>query len=197
MINEEYLFFEKLNLTHVMKMMSWGEHEDHLFVDYNFKFRTKEECKDFLLQKTLLPVNKYYAIIYSEEVIGFLGTKNINFLKKSSTLGIVLNPDVVNMGFGKVALKKFLNFYFNEQNMRKMDLLVAGYNPRAKKLYEKMGFKKTKRFLELYPNGNNIDINSQEMKPHKMEFVQKGNILYNYVYKMELKKEDFNIEICN
>lgn len=197
MIKEEYLFFEKLNLSHVIKMMDWGEHTDPLFLDYNFKFRSEEECKEFLLQKTFFPVNKYYAIIYCEEVIGFLGNKNINLLSKSSTLGLVLNPDLVNMGFGKVVMKKFLKYYFFEKNMKKMDLLVSGYNPRARKVYKSMGFKEIKRFLEAYPNGNNIDINSEKIKPFKDEFVIKGETIYNYVYKMELKKEDFNIEICS
>lgn len=191
MIKEDYINFEELSLSHVLKMKNWGTHLDPLFRDYNFRFNTDEEAKDFLLQKTMLPINKYYAVTYSEEMIGFLGMKNINPITKSSTLGFVLNPSVINMGFGTVVLKKFMKFYFNDKKMKKMDLFVAGYNTRARKVYEKIGFKEIKKRLDLYPNGNNIDETSPEYENISDEFVRKGNILYNFIYKMEIKREDF------
>lgn len=196
MINEDYINFEPLKLKHVLKMRDWGRHKSPLFQDYNFTFKTEEDCKDFLMEKTLSPFNSYYAIIYSEEVIGFLGNKNINFLTRSSTLGLVLNPSLVGMGFGTKVLRKFLTYYFNDKGMNKMKLLVAAYNDRALKVYEKMGFKKVSQHLELYPNFT-IDKNSQAYLDHKSAFVEKGRTLYTYVYKMELRKEDFNLEIHN
>lgn len=196
MIREEYIYFEPLKLNHVLKMRSWGRHKSPLFQDYNFNFRTEEDCQDFLMAKTLSPFNSYYAIIYAEEVIGFLGNKNINFLTRSSTLGLVLNPSLVGMGFGTKVLAKFLEFYFNEKGMRKMKLLVAAYNDRALKVYEKIGFKKVSEHIEPYPNFS-IDKSSKDYLDHKADFVEKGKVLYNYVYKMELRKEDFNFEIHN
>lgn len=194
MIREEFLYFEKLNLDHVLKMRTWGLHQSTLFQDYNFDFESERECRAFLMEKTLSPLNQYYAIIYAEEVIGFLGNKNINIFTKSSTLGLVLNPVLVGMGFGSVLLPKFLDYYFNNKHMKKMDLLVAAYNDRALKLYKKVGFQKTSSHLEPYPNVY-IDEKSEEYKKHREAFVRKGKVLYNYIYKMELRKEDFNYEI--
>lgn len=196
MIREEYIYFEPLKLNHVLKMRAWGRHKSPLFQDYNFNFKSEEDCKDFLMAKTLSPFNSYYAIIYAEEVIGFLGNKNINFLTRSSTLGLVLNPSLVGMGFGTKVLAKFLDYYFNDKGMRKMKLLVAAYNDRALKVYEKIGFKKVSEHIEPYPNFS-IDKSSKDYLDHKAAFVEKGKILYNYVYKMELRKEDFNFEIHN
>lgn len=190
MVNPDYINFEKLTLEHVKKFRNWGLHENELFFDYNFNFVSEQECKDFLFIKTASPLNRYYAIIYSEEVIGFISAKRINFLTKSSTLGIVLNPSLMNMGFGTIALRKFLECYFYEMNMKKIYLLVSGYNPRARRVYEKMGFKEVKRFLEPYPNLK-IDESSENYLKFKDEFVKKGNIFYNYVYKMKLEKEEF------
>ena len=127
MINGDYIIFERLTLDHIRDMKHWGIHKSPLFRDYNFIFRSDEERKNFLLQKTLSPLNQYYAIIYINEVIGFLGMKKINFLTKNSTLGLVLNPDLVGMGYGTAVLCKFLDFYFNVKKMKKMELEVAGY----------------------------------------------------------------------
>ncbi|MFB0972360.1 MAG: GNAT family protein [Neofamilia sp.] len=195
MINGDYVFFEKLTIEHIREMRHWGIHTSPLFRDYNFIFRSDEERKNFLLQKTLSPLNKYYAIIYINEVIGFLGIKKINYFTKNSTLGIVLNPDLVGMGYGTAVLWKFLDFYFNVQKMKKMELEVAGYNPRARKLYEKMGFKVKKSYLEPYPNLF-LDEDSKEYKEFKEEFVMKNGRLYNYIYRMELQKEEFKFELC-
>lgn len=196
MIKGDYIEFEKLTLNHIRKMKHWGVHKSPLFRDYNFIFRSDEERKDFLLQKTISPFNKYYAIIYINEVIGFIGLKKINILTKNSTLGLVLNPDLVGMGYGTAVLCKFLDDYFNVQNMKKMELEVAGYNPRARKVYEKMGFVEKKSYLQSYPNIS-IDKNSPEYLEFKKEFViGKNGKVYNYVYKMELQKEEFKFELC-
>ncbi len=196
MIKAEYVEFEKLTLEHIRKMKHWGIHTSPLFRDYNFIFRSDEERKNFLLQKTLSPFNKYYAILYLNEVIGFIGLKKINYITKNSTLGLVLNPDLVGMGYGTATLCKFLDYYFNQLNMKKMELEVAGYNPRARKLYEKMGFKEKKSYLEPYPN-RNIDEKSPEYLQFKKEFVKdKNDKIYNYVYRMELQKEEFKFELC-
>ncbi|MDO5028118.1 MAG: GNAT family protein [Bacillota bacterium] len=193
-IRPDYIYFEPLKLDHVLKMMNWGRHQSQLFQDYNFNFSNQSQCSLFYLEKTLPPLNSYFAIIYAEEVIGFLGNKNINWLTRSSTLGLVLNPSLVGLGFGSVVLPKFLDYYFNEKSMKKMKLLVAAYNDRALKLYKKVGFKKVSQHLEPYPNLT-IDPDSQEYLDHQDAFVKKGSVLYNYVYKMELRKEDFNFEI--
>ncbi|NLW42099.1 MAG: GNAT family N-acetyltransferase [Tissierellia bacterium] len=195
MINGDYIIFERLTLDHIRDMKHWGIHKSPLFRDYNFIFRSDEERKNFLLQKTLSPLNQYYAIIYINEVIGFLGMKKINFLTKNSTLGLVLNPDLVGMGYGTAVLCKFLDFYFNVKKMKKMELEVAGYNPRARRLYEKMGFKVKKSYLDLYPN-KTLDENSPEYKEFQDQFVMEKNKLYNYIYRMELQKEEFKFELC-
>lgn len=195
-VNPDYLFFERLTLEHVKKFRDWGLHKSQLFQDYNFNFRDEKECREFLFVKTASPLNKYFAILYSEQIIGFISAKRINYLTKSSTLGIVLNPDLINMGYGSAALKKFLEYYFKKMKMRKIFLHVAGYNERARHVYEKMGFKEMAKFLEPYPNGK-IDQNSEEYLKFKDEFVKKNEIFYNYVYKMELKREEFLDEVSN
>lgn len=196
MLKRDYLRFERLNLEHIRAMKHWGIHKSPLFKDYNFIFRSDRERKDFLIQKTLSPFNKYYAIIYINQVIGFLGMKSINYLSRNSTLGLVLNPDLVGMGYGTLALSRFLDYYFNKMKMRKMELEVAGYNPRARRLYEKMGFREKKFYLDPYPNGR-IDEESLEYQEFKDQFVKdKKGRTYNYTYRMELKREDFKFELC-
>lgn len=194
MPNQDFIFFEKLELDHVLKMINWGEHANPLFEDYNMGLKTEKDCRRFLHYKTFSPLNKYFAIMYSAEVIGFIGLKNINPIFKSSTLGLVLNPSLVSMGFGSLLLPKFLKYYFDELKMKTMYLLVSGYNDRARRLYEKVGFSYIKEYLEPYVNVY-LDENSKEYKDNIHEFVKHGDDLYSYAYKMELKRKDFDFEV--
>lgn len=194
MPDRKLLKFEKLQLDHVRSMVKWGRHDNPLLFDYNFVQKSEDEFKLFYLDKTLSPFNRYYAVIYDGEVIGYLGIKKINILTKTSTLGFVLSPDYVDGGFGTVVLSEFLRIYFTSFNMKKMVLEVAAYNPRAKRVYEKMGFVEAGYYLDRYPNDPPPE-NNPYYQEHKDVFVYKDGILYNYIYRMELRKEDFDFEI--
>lgn len=194
MPDKKLLRFEKLQIEHVREMVNWGNHENPLLFDYNFHQRYEDGFKLFYLDKTISPFNKYFAVIYDEMVIGYLGIKKINIITKNSTLGIVLDPGLVGEGFGTMVLSEFLKIYFTSFNMKKMVLEVAAYNPRAKRLYENMGFVEAGYYLDKYPNEP-----PDEFDPYYLEFkdvfVKKDNTLYNYIHRMELRKEDFNFEV--
>lgn len=194
MPDRKLLKFEKLQLDHVRSMVSWGRHENPLLQDYNFLQESEDEFKLFYLDKTLSPFNRYYAVIYDGEVIGYLGIKKINILTKNSTLGLVLNPSIIEEGYGTMVLSEFLKYYFDALKMKKMILEVAAYNPRAKRVYEKMGFVEAGYYLDKYPNNPPRDDDPYYLE-HRDVFVKKDGELYNYLYRMELRKEDFKFEI--
>lgn len=191
MYQEEYLEFPALTLDHIDDMDKWGFHKNPLLFDYNVRFRDKTDKQTFYRAKTLSPFNRYFAIYYKEEMMGFIGLKAINPLSRNSTLGLVMNPSQVGKGFGTFMLEKFLNMYFNELNMNKMTLVVASYNTRAFRLYKNMGFKEIKEFYDVYPN-KEPDFTSDYVRKHRDKFDNIGSTWYFKAIKMELRKEEYN-----
>lgn len=182
--------FEEFTVEHAISMKSWGDHKDPLFYDYNFRLRNDLEVREFMNQKAYNPFCLYYAIINEGEMIGFIGLKRINAFTKNSTLGLVLNPDEVDKGYGSTALYEFLKIYFHELGFNKMVLDVASYNKRALRLYEKMGFKITKKSKMRYENPYNTTSDEEFLRFPDCFIFKNGKVL-NYFYKMRLTKSEF------
>ena len=94
-----------------------------------------------------------YVICFAEkteEIIGRLRIQNINWLHKNCEIGLDILPEYRGKGFGKKSYEMVLEFLFNQYNMHMVYLKVADFNPNAKKLYEKVGFKKTGRLPQFY-----------------------------------------------
>lgn len=144
-----------LEIGDVFLMRGWGKHDNPLIADYNFPDLTDREIERWYKKKTSSFRNKYFAI-YNEEnkFIGYLGMKDIKRLRKESTLGLVFDPNYVSKRYGTETLETFLNYYFNELNMKRMYLEVAEFNVRAYKLYRNMGFKEDGYYLDYFSTKN-------------------------------------------
>lgn len=180
-----------LKIEDAFQMRDWGFHKNPLLSDYNFPRMTDREIEKWYLLKTCSFKDKYFAIRDEEsKLIGYMGIKNIKLIKKESTLGIVLDPDKMDKGYGTEALSLFLNYYFTEMNMKKMYLEVAEFNTRAKRVYEKVGFTEDGYYLDLFYD-KKLDLLSRYYLDKKSSFVIDGKKIYNYVYRMKLEREDF------
>ena len=170
----ERIFIRPLRVEDVFNMRKWGVHKNPLLSDYNFP-----EMSDRQILKTKSFFNKYFAILTKEDrLIGYMGIKEIKFLKKESTLGIVFDPDLLDSGYGTETLKYFLKEYFNQMNMKKMYLEVAEFNKRARRVYEKMGFKYSGYYLEEFFDWD-LDLQSSYFKEVESCFVINGKKIYN------------------
>ena len=179
-----------LLVDHVFLMRKWGFHETPLLTDYNFPRMTDSEVRRWYRYKTLNPFNRYFAVLADDILIGYMGIKNIRMFKRESTLGIVFDPNYVDKGYGTRTLSLFLNYYFNELNMKTMYLEVAKFNKRAMRVYKKLGFETTYYYCEEFFN-QGLDLKDSYYLQAKTSFVIKDEKLYNYIYKMRLDKEDF------
>ena len=185
---------KKFNLEDAYLMRKWGKHQNPLLEDYNFPEMTDKELEDWYHMKTRHMFDKYYSIYDREgnQMIGYMGTKNINLIRKSSTLGIVLDPKKVSLGYGSDALKSFLIYYFSTLKMKRMYLEVAEFNKRAYRLYEKIGFKNIGYYMdEINFPKEHINNNNKYYLENKSFFVIDRGKVYNYIYRMELNKDDF------
>ena len=180
-----------LTLEDAAEMRGWGMHKNPLLFDYNFPYENDYEIKKWFRSKTFSIRNKYYSIKDKEDrLIGYMGTKNKNYLLKNSFLGIVFDPDLVNMGYGTQTLKLFLPYYFKELKMKTLYLEVSEFNERALKLYKNIGFVEDGYYLDLF-SIQDLDLTTEEFKRYQTSFVFKDEKIYNYIYKMKLTKKRF------
>ena len=90
--------------------------------------------------------DKRYVICFKdnpEEIIGRLRIQNINWQHHNCEVGLDILPNYRGKGFGVKSYNMLLDFLFNQYNMNMVYLKVADFNPGAKKLYHKVGFKET------------------------------------------------------
>ncbi|WP_097025959.1 GNAT family N-acetyltransferase [Clostridium peptidivorans] len=80
-----------------------------------------------------LETNKY---------IGGCGIQKVNWISRVATVGIMIgDKDYWGKGYGTDAMKVLMQFIFKNMNINKIRLSTFSFNERAKKSYEKCGFK--------------------------------------------------------
>ena len=180
-----------IELEDVYQMRNWGFHKNSLLFDYNLPELTDNELKQWHRYKTR-GFNKVYYSVFNEVniLIGYLGIKNIRRILREATLGIVVDPNYVNMGYGTEIISCFLDYFFNDINMRTMYLEVAKFNKRAIRCYEKSGFSAVDMYLDRFFN-QNLSLEDPYYLEEQSAFVIKGGKIYNYIYKMKIDKSAY------
>src|SRR3990167_1124371 len=77
-----------------------------------------------------------------DSFIGILRSDEYDRTNRSIRIGVDIDKNERNKGYGTEAMKAFMAYLFNHLNMHMIWLFVATPNKPAKKLYEKVGFKK-------------------------------------------------------
>ncbi|NLN14306.1 MAG: GNAT family N-acetyltransferase [Tissierellia bacterium] len=78
----------------------------------------------------------------TEEYIGQLDLVNIDWPNRVGHIGIVIgSKEDLGKGYGTEAIKLIQDFAFNKLNLNKLELNVLSFNERARRCYEKCGFK--------------------------------------------------------
>lgn len=196
MINTERLLIDELKREDVDAIMSWERNIDLLIKEYDFIDAANGNPDLWYKYRKEKPRLKSYTVKkHSGEVIGFISIRNINKFFGSSILGITFNEKHLSQGYGTEALRAFLDYYFNELNMRLMTLDVGKYNFRAVKCYTNLGFKIhwTRKFLveSRYEKMIQAIKNDPQQQKHQTYVPFKDTILLVY-HRMRLKRKDFN-----
>ena len=128
---------------------------------YNIDFIDEHDQEKFWQTLHQRKNDKRYVICNAEnpdQIIGRLRIQNINFQHNNCEVGLDILKDYRGKGYGIKAYKMLLEFLFNHYNMNMVYLKVADFNPNAKKLYEKVGFKETGRLpVYFYRHGKYWD----------------------------------------
>lgn len=89
-------------------------------------------------------------LMYSDELIGYLDVDGIVWNHGAGWLAIAIgDPANRGKGYGLEAMNLALKFAFHELNLHRIQLTVFGYNERAIRLYEKIGFQREGTIREL------------------------------------------------
>ena len=103
-----------------------------------------------------------YSIIDNDtnELIGNCGYANIDHINQTAEIGIFIgNKKYWSRGYGTEALGLLLDYGFRALNLHNVLLRVYSFNERARKCYEKIGFKTIGKIREaLLRDGKRHDI---------------------------------------
>ena len=91
--------------------------------------------------------------------IGFAGLVELNMFTHCAEIGINLaHPDYRGKGYGGEVMHLVMRYGFEQFNLNRINLRVMGYNARAIRLYERLGFKHEVREREmLFHDGHYFD----------------------------------------
>ena len=94
------------------------------------------------LEKLAKDHNYSIIDIKSNELLGNCGFPKIDSLNQTGEAGIFIgNKNFWNKGYGTEALILLVDFGFKALNLHNISLRVVSFNPRAIKVYEKIGFR--------------------------------------------------------
>ena len=80
-----------------------------------------------------------FSIFNQGEFIGMIQEVRID--KDNIHIGrFVLEPEKTGLGLGTAALRKFMDFIFEDTDIKSISLSVFDFNQNAKRVYEKLGF---------------------------------------------------------
>ena len=195
-IKRDDYYIRDLKASDRYKLRKWTDFEDPIFYGYNFSDMTEGELWYWYNSKQAFYRSKYFSILdYKENLLGYLGIKEYNYLLKTGKLGIVLDAKVTSRGLGYAVMQDFLDYYFNDLNMRRLDLEVNAWNTRARRLYDKLGFRQIGQEWQRFENQQiNLDQSKYDDLAHFFEERDRG--LYNIIYKMRLTRKEYEEGLC-
>ena len=116
----------------------------------------------------------------NDEVIGNIALNDVNFVHRYATLGIMIGEDKNrSKGYGAEAIGLLLEYAFNYLNLNSVSLSLFEFNERAKRCYEKVGFKEYGRKRKCrYINGKYYDSIYMDILANefKGEYIKNKNV---------------------
>ncbi len=156
-----YLSPVSANDEAVQKYLTWMN--DFGVTDYTGRstFMATEQAEKAWLEDATSGKEYTFSIVLLEndKMVGTVGFNKIDNVNRRAVLGIMIgdNEDR-SKGYGTEAINLLLDFGFNYLNMHNIVLAVFADNARARRCYEKCGFKLVGREEEaIYINGKYLD----------------------------------------
>ncbi|MBL0887650.1 GNAT family N-acetyltransferase [Myceligenerans indicum] len=107
----------------------------------------------------IVPAAMRDGVPVSDELIGEIVLNGIDVDARSANLRLQMLPNYRGRGYGREAIEEVLRFAFvggpehPGPHLHRVGLDVLSINPRAKALYESLGFREEGRLRDVYPDG--------------------------------------------
>jgi RimJ/RimL family protein N-acetyltransferase len=143
MIFMDKIVVRQLNKKDVKQLLNWGHYHEPQFLHYNFPYDHPIDCYLWYKAKHKFFSRRIFGIyLNNQQLIGYITFKNINWLFRQGEMGIAMDPNYINRGFGTEAIKQYLDIIFNRYKMKRVYLKTAKFNQWAQACYEKVGFQR-------------------------------------------------------
>lgn len=165
----------ELEVTDATYMLEWmHEPEIVCFLNKDYLQMTIDNCIDFIKKSTLDSSCKYFAIASdTNEYMGTVGLKNIDYNEKSAELAIVVRKEAMRHGYSWFGMSSMLEMSFEVLGLECIYWCVSSYNERAIRFYQKHNFHETidisEKILSRYANRTDL----------KWYSILKGDVLDN------------------
>ena len=183
----ENLIFRKLLIEDVHQMRDWKTHIDPYFFHYNFQCQREEEFEHWYRSKKIPFFKDIFGMFIDEKLIGFITIKNYNFIFRCAEMGISMDLNYTDKGYGTKFIKLYLEYVFSNTIFKRIFLRTAEFNKRAIKAYEKVGF----RLIGI----TECPYEEQRYKDFIISFhdeaVLRGKVIYANYYFMEINKKNY------
>lgn len=190
MTSQNKIYLEKLKYEDTKRFSSWRGFDEPLFYGYSYNDMTEDQADYWYIIKQKSNFSSYFSINLGDEMIGFIGVKEIRPIIKSAKLGIVIDSRWTSKGYGKQAMRLFLDHYFKEKKMRNIILEVNAWNDRAIRLYKTFNFEIYKEKYEVFEN-QALNLEDEKYRDIKKYFRINRARIESKIYLMRLSREEY------
>ena len=128
-------FVKGIDKDNILLLCKWSNERGEIFQEQWMG----TEVSFPLTYKKIEKLENKFSIFNGEEFIGMIqevriGEDNIHIGR------FVIDPRKTGLGLGTEALKRFVDFILEDDNIKSISLTVFDFNQKAKRIYEKLGF---------------------------------------------------------
>ena len=140
LFESDRIYFTKLNEKLVQDYLDMvNDIEVQKYISHNRKIYELNGELDWI--KSKLEENAIIFSMIEKETNEFIGNIEIMEIKDNiGEIGIAITPKKQDKHYGQEAIKRFIEYAFNDLNLSGLELNVYNFNPRGIRCYEKVGF---------------------------------------------------------
>lgn len=126
----------------VDRWLEWPRHTDPLFLCFNPPPMSPRQRDLYYARRLRATDARQYSVDDARgNLVGRMNLREIDAFARTAVLGVSFRPDRLGEGLGTEALELLIAHFFGPMAMHTLFLDVAAYNTRARRCYERCGFR--------------------------------------------------------
>jgi RimJ/RimL family protein N-acetyltransferase len=176
----------------VDRWLEWPRHLDPLFHAFNPPPMSVRQRDVYWANHRQSSASRQFAVDDRDGIlVGKISLREIDWYARSAVLGISFRADRLGQGLGSDAMSALLGHYFGPLGMEALFLDVAAYNERARRCYERCGFRHLgEHWGEVGPDLAGIfrDPDKEALRPL---FYREHGLIRPLLYDMVLRRAEY------